>query len=307
MKLKIVEKGASSSGHWGHAGIPGHWGGSLPSGTAMSRTSGRTAPERQAAARNSGGFRSGSMVDSGLVKAASARDVVNIFTVKEYWDAEKATNSMSPRRFLLGSGKDENDIIDGMYVGDYISKNIYKDWDDLTETQQDRIMNELLTNSTATYFNTEHWMNTDTAAYTIINHELNKYDNSSFGNSSVEALQNSYSVRSEVKKDIATNLQRQVEASGDQITDNDINKTVMGDTGYVTYGNLLHTWAQTSNDTHAGALSLQKAASQEFGVKLSKWQEDNIKSITDNYLGSFIDDVDNDIIGSMPRGKEKIF
>lgn len=49
-----LEKGGPGSGHWGHAGRPGSRGGSVSGATAMSIRTGRTARERQAAAKKAG-------------------------------------------------------------------------------------------------------------------------------------------------------------------------------------------------------------------------------------------------------------
>lgn len=39
---------------------------------------------------------------------------------------------------------------------------------------------------------------------------------------------------------------------------------------------LMAQWADTSNDTDLRSLSIQKAASEEFGVKMSKWQQESL-------------------------------
>ena len=49
-----IEKGGPGSGHWGHAGRPGQVGGSVSGSIAISIRTGRTARERQAAARAGG-------------------------------------------------------------------------------------------------------------------------------------------------------------------------------------------------------------------------------------------------------------
>ena len=49
-----AQKGGPGSGHWGHAGRPGQRGGSVPGSVAVSIRTGRTARERQAAARAAG-------------------------------------------------------------------------------------------------------------------------------------------------------------------------------------------------------------------------------------------------------------
>ena len=72
-----------------------------------------------------------------------------------------------------------------------------------------------------------------------------------------------YEVRGDLKDGIVTNLADKTEG--------------------IDYGesnNLIRQWAATSNDSDMRSLSLQEAASQEFGVPLSEWQEDKIKDLT---------------------------
>jgi hypothetical protein len=52
-----LEKGGPGSGHWGHAGRPGNRGGSVSGSVAVSIRTGRTARERQAAAKQTAQLR----------------------------------------------------------------------------------------------------------------------------------------------------------------------------------------------------------------------------------------------------------
>jgi hypothetical protein len=77
---KLTVKGGPGSGHWGHAGRPGKVGGSLPADVAVSVATGRTARERQAAARGDvpGKFQSIEQARDWFVSQGMEADLIGV-------------------------------------------------------------------------------------------------------------------------------------------------------------------------------------------------------------------------------------
>lgn len=49
----------------------------------------------------------------------------------------------------------------------------------------------------------------------------------------------------------------------------------------------IHNWAESSNDTHYGSISMQRDAAELFGTELSAWQVEKLNKIENNFSDNF--------------------
>jgi hypothetical protein len=95
----------------------------------------------------------------------------------------------------------------------------------------------------------------------------------------------SWERRGEVKDSIVKDLTQRMQDKGHPVEYGDVNDTI-------------GTWASTSNDESLMSLSLQKAAEEELGAKMSDWQKDNLKNVekvrSDTYDWKFVSDAQGD-------------
>lgn len=87
--LFLTLKGGAGSGNWGHAGIQGHRGGSLPRSSAMSRTTGRDYQERQQ-------LKKGNRLP---VNPETEKNAENL-TIKNYGSVEEANEGLEELKRL---------------------------------------------------------------------------------------------------------------------------------------------------------------------------------------------------------------
>lgn len=181
--LKIY-KGGPGSGNWGHVGRPGKLGGSQSNKFAMSIASGKTAAERQAAARAGKGGQSTNAIQPGT-------------------PGENATYA----HITSGDDKIEDMLNEGLIGNDYLHTPV-------------------------------PWNEAEIVA------------------------------RSVTKNQIVSDVHARIPPDLD-IQKDDVNQT-------------LQTWASSSNDNDPKALSLQQAASEEFGIPLSQWQQGKVATAQAN-------------------------